>query len=126
MGYLGWIIAAFLLGAATAVWIAWRLLYRRPLRERLNALGAIEGRDLSEISRQVRASPCAVRPYGGGRMLRTWRGEGYAITLLFDGQDFCLGVMEEQDRAADSVPTPGSAGRSSPQGSRTAKLNEQK
>lgn len=96
MLYLGWVFAAFLLGvlitAAAAVW----LYNRRTLYERFSNMGSAEGKDLAEIVKAVKASPREVETRADGRTLRTWREGDYAISLLFDRQDYCLGVMEER------------------------------
>ena len=96
MLYLGWIIAAFLAGAISAVaLIAWRER-RKTLRERFEGLGLTLGKAYAEIAAAVEVSPRLIQVRPNGQVLRTWQEGDYSISLLFDSQDFCLGVMEER------------------------------
>lgn len=93
MLYLGWIVAAFLGGgiAATAY-----LTQRRTLRERFAALGSTVGLKYAQIAAEVKASPRSTVRERNGRTLREWAEGNYSISLLFDQNDICLGVMDER------------------------------
>lgn len=97
MLYLGWIVAAFLLGVLLTVGAAVYIEGHRSLRERFNGLGTMAGKDYAEIIAAVKPAPLSVEIRADGGTLRTWRRGNYAITLLFDRQDCCLGVMEERE-----------------------------
>ena len=97
MLYLGWIIAAFLAGVLLTLAVTLRLQRRRTLRQRFDGLGMTAGRDYAEIAAAVRAAPQETRAQADGQTLRTRREGAYAISLLFDRFDNCLGVMEEHD-----------------------------
>lgn len=90
---MGWIAAAgllgFLLGAG--------LLHRRiPLRRRCRSIGVYRGRILAEVMALLGGPAQTEQMLPDGRVLRTWRQGGYAITLAFDGDGLCQGVYEEQ------------------------------
>ena len=96
MLYLGWIVAAFLAGGiAAAALMAWRER-RATLRERFEGLGMTLGKGYAEIMAAVKVSPRMTQARPDGQVLRTWQEGDYSISLLFDSQDFCLGVMEER------------------------------
>ena len=89
--YLGWIIAAFLTGLLLAGW----LQRRRPsLQQRTERMGVFAGRGYAEILRSM-DTPHVEERLTDGRTVRTWRSDGYSITLLFDARDVCLGVKDE-------------------------------
>ena len=89
--YLGWIVAAFLAGVLLAGW----LQRRRPtLRQRVERMGVFAGRGYAEILRSM-DSPHVEERLTNGSAARTWRDDGYSITLLFDARDVCLGVKDE-------------------------------
>ena len=93
MLYLGWIVAAFLAGGIiTALYIT----RRRTLRERLAALEPLVGREYTQIIEEIKASPKNTTQKANGKTLREWREGNYYISLLFDKNDICLGVMEER------------------------------
>ena len=93
MLYLGWIVAAFLAGCIiTAVYFT----RRRTLRERVIALGSLVGRDYAQIASEVKASPQSTERYANGQTLRAWMEGNYYVSLLFDKNDICLGVMAER------------------------------
>ena len=96
MLYLGWIIAAFLAGIILAVALmAWREK-RTTLRERFEGLGLTLGKGYAEIAAAVKVSPRMIEARPHSQTLRTWQEGDYSISLLFDSQDYCLGVMEER------------------------------
>lgn len=89
--YLGWIVAAFLAGLLLAM----AMQSRRPtLQQRVARLGVFAGRRYAEILRTMDAPQTETRQ-ADGRTLRTWRNRDYSISLLFDGQEMCLGVEDE-------------------------------
>ncbi len=93
MLYLGWIVAAFLAGGIiTAAY----LTRRRTLRERLVALGSVVGLDYTQIVEAVKVSPQSTIRETNGQTLRAWEEGDYFISLLFDKNDVCLGVMDER------------------------------
>lgn len=89
--YLGWIIAAFLAGLLLAGWLQRR---GSTLQQRAERLGVFAGRGYTEILRAMN-TPHAEERLKDGRAVRTWRGDGYSISLLFDARDVCLGVKDE-------------------------------
>lgn len=96
MLYLGWIVAAFLGGVIiSSALMAW-LEQRTTLRERFEGLGLTLGKDYAEIAAAVKVSPRMMEARPDGQILRTWQEGDYTISLLFDSQDYCLGVMEER------------------------------
>lgn len=93
MGWIGWIVAAFLAGVMAMQWIQ----HRRPsLRQKVSQIGSFAGKAYVQILREL-AVPQTEHPQRDGGVLRTWYGRDYCISLLFDEQDMCLGVMEESD-----------------------------
>ena len=97
MLYLGWIVAAFLSGAALALAYTVRRQNKVTLRERFDGLGVTQGKSYAAIAAAVKSVPRVTRPCPDGQTLRTWQEGNYTISLLFDSQDFCLGVMEERE-----------------------------
>lgn len=96
MLYLGWIIAAFLAGVIISVALmVWREK-KTTLRERFEGLGLTLGKGYAEIAAVVKVSPRMMEARPNGQTLRTWQEGNYSISLLFDSQDYCLGVMEER------------------------------
>ena len=97
MLYIGWILAAFLMGVALTLGaVLWRRK-RLSLHERFDGLGLTLGKDYARIASAVGAAPQVTQRRPDGSTLRTWREGSYTITLLFDSQDYCLGVMEERE-----------------------------
>lgn len=96
MLYLGWIIAAFLIGVVVTVAAVVYLQRRQTLRERFNGLGTTLGKNYVEIAAEVKAAPRMTETRPDGQTLRTWQEANYSISLLFDKEDYCLGVMEER------------------------------
>ena len=93
MLYLGCVIAAFLGGVLiTAYW----LTKQKTLRKRFDGLGTTKGKAYTDIVAAVGASPQTAQREANGQVLRTWQEKEYSISLLFDGCDICLGVMDEQ------------------------------
>ena len=89
--YLGWIAAAFLAG----VLFAERMRRRRlSLQARARKAAVFRGKTYREVLREMNEPQTTVRQ-ADGRTLRTWREEGYSISLLFDGRGLCLGVEDE-------------------------------
>lgn len=89
--YLGWIAAAFLAGVLFTLWMKGR---RPSLRQRVSIAAVFRGKTYREITREIDA-PQTIIQQPDGRSLRTWREDGYSISLLFDAQDLCLGVTDE-------------------------------
>ena len=96
MLYLGWIVAAFLLGLLAAQ-SAYRRRKRRTLRERLTSIPTFYGKTLAEVQRIARDAPYQTSRKANGQIVRTWRENDYILSLLFDACDVCLGVEEERD-----------------------------
>ena len=93
MLYLGWIVAAFLAGVVlTALYFT----RRKTLREKFSAMGSLVGRDYPQIAAEVKASPQNTVREANGQTLRSWMEGYYFVSLLFDQNDVCLGVMEER------------------------------
>ena len=93
MLYLGWIIAAFLAGSITT---ALFFTKRKTLRERFVAMGRLVGRDYAQIAAEVKAAPQTTVCQANGQTLRAGEEGNYYVSLLFDKNDICLGVMEER------------------------------
>lgn len=91
--WLGWIVAALLLGylVGTRAWPR-----RATLRQRTAAITAYRGRSCGELTCLLGGPPQDVEWLPDGQRLCTWRGKGCSITLLIDAQDMCLGVHDEQ------------------------------
>ena len=93
MLYLGWIVAAFLAGGiVTAAYFT----KRKTLRERFVAMGSLVGRNYAQIAAEVKAAPQSTIREANGKTLRAWEEGNYFVSLLFDKDDVCLGVMEER------------------------------
>ena len=93
MLYLGWIVAAFLAGGIiTAIYFT----RRRTLRERLVSMGPLVGREYAQIAAEVKTAPQNTIREAKGQTLRAWEDGNYFVSLLFDKNDICLGVMEER------------------------------
>lgn len=93
MLYLGWIVAAFLAGVVITAFLFSR---RRTLRERFVAMGSLVGREYAQIAAEVKTSPQSTIREANGQTLRAWAEGNYFVSLLFDQNDKCLGVMEER------------------------------
>ncbi len=93
MLYLGWIVAAFLAGGIITSLFFTR---RRTLRERFVAMGSLVGWEYAQIMAEVKASPQRTVREANGQTLRAWEEGNYFISLLFDKNDVCLGVMDER------------------------------
>lgn len=89
--YLGWIVAAFLMGVLLTV-----ILQRRKptLQRRVIQMGVFAGRAYGQILGRLGA-PQAEARLADGQTVRTWRNRDYSISLLFDAQDMCAGVEDE-------------------------------
>ena len=93
MLYLGWIVAAFLAGCIiTALYFT----RRKTLRERLVSMGPLVGREYAQIAAEVKMAPQIIIRETNGQTLRAWEERNYYVSLLFDQNDICLGVMEER------------------------------
>ena len=90
--YLGWVVAALLLGYL----LGSRFPERTGLRKRCRRIVVYRGRSSREITELLGSPAQDVMRLEDGRTLRTWREGSYAITLCFDAQDVCLGVHDEQ------------------------------
>lgn len=93
MLYLGWIVAAFLAGCIITALIFTR---RKTLRERLIAMGSLIGKDYAQIVAEVQTTPKSTVREANGQTLRSWEEGNYFVSLLFDKDDVCLGVMDER------------------------------
>lgn len=92
LAYLGWIVAAFLGGFLLAL----RQRKNRPsLRENFARVEFFKGRGYREIVAIAGAKPNSIIEQADGRSIRVWKETGYSISLGFDAQDICLGVMDE-------------------------------
>ncbi len=90
--YLGWIAAAFLAGILFAGW----LYHRRPsLESRVKKAAVFRGKTCREVISEIGPAQKIIRQ-SNGYTLRTWKEGEYSISLLFDAQDICLGVEDEQ------------------------------
>lgn len=88
---LGWIVAALLLG-----YLLGSHARKEPgLRKRSGRIAVYRGRSGLEITELLGGPAQETTVLQDGHVLRTWRGEGYAITLRFDGKDVCQGVYDE-------------------------------
>ena len=93
MLYLGWIFAAFLSGCiVTALYLS----NRRTLRERVLSMCPLTDRDYSQIREHLKADPISTITQPDGQKLRAWEDGRYFISMLFDKNERCLGVMEER------------------------------
>ena len=93
LAYLGWIVAAFLGGFLLAL----SQRKKRPsLRENFARVEFLKGRGYREILAIAGAKPDSVIHQADGRIIKVWKETGYSISLEFDAQDICLGVMDEQ------------------------------
>ncbi len=96
MIYLGWIVAAFLLGFLAALF-AYNRRKRQTLRERLTSIPTFCGKTLAEVQRITRDAPYQTSRKPNGQVVRLWRENDYMIALLFDACDVCLGVEDERN-----------------------------
>lgn len=92
LAYLGWIVAAFLGGFLLAL-RKWKR--HHSLRENFARVEAFKGRGYREIVTIAGAKPYSSIQRADGRVIRVWKEIGYSISLAFDAQDICLGVMDE-------------------------------
>lgn len=95
MLYLGWVVAAFLGGMLLTGWI---LLRRKQcsLKQRLSEVETYMGKSYAQVLAIAQTAPQATIHRANGQVLRTWRDGGYAISLLFDEHNICLGVEDEK------------------------------
>lgn len=91
--YLGWIVAAFLGGFLLALW---QRKKHHSLRENFARVEFFKGRGYREIAAIAGAKPNSIIQQADGRIIKVWKEIGYSISLEFDAQDICLGVMDEQ------------------------------
>lgn len=91
--YLGWILAAFLGGFLLALW---QRKKHHSLRENFVRVEFFKGRGYREIVAIAGAKPNSIIQQADGRIIKVWKEIGYSISLEFDAQDICLGVMDEQ------------------------------
>ena len=90
--YLGWIAAAFLAGILFTLWLK---NHKPSLRRRVADAAVFRGKTYQEIKREI-DGPQTIIQQKDGHTLRTWQEDGYSISLMFDAQDMCLGVQDEQ------------------------------
>lgn len=93
LAYLGWIVAAFLGGFLLAHW-QWKK--HHSLRENFARVDFYKGRGYREILTIAGAKPNSIIQQADGRIIKVWKEHGYSISLGFDENDICLGVMDEQ------------------------------
>jgi len=67
------------------------------IRDRMRRIEDFRGLYYGKVLDWVGVLPAESLHQADGTVLRTWRENGYAITLRFDGKDCCLGVWEERD-----------------------------
>ena len=91
--YLGWILAAFLGGFLLALW---QRKKHHSLRENFSRVEFFKGRGYRESVAIAGAKPNSIIQQADGRIIKVWKEIGYSISLEFDAQDICLGVMDEQ------------------------------
>ena len=93
MLYLGWIVAAFLSGCiVTALFMS----KRRTLRERVLSICPLVDRDYSQSREHLKTEPQSTITQPNGQKLRAWEDGRYFISMLFDQNERCLGVMDER------------------------------
>ena len=90
--YFGWIAAAFLAGILFAEWYKRR---KPSLYGRTRKAVVFRGKTYQEVLREMDKPQMTVRQ-ADGRMLCTWAEKGYSISLLFDSQNMCQGVQDEE------------------------------
>ncbi len=94
--YLGWVVAAFLIGFGLAWWLRRR---EKSLRRRVSQIPLFRGKTYAEILRELGGEPHSTIRQADDSALRTWRDKGgYSISLAFDARDLCMGVVEEKER----------------------------
>lgn len=93
LAYLGWIVASFLGGFLLALW---QQKKRPSLRENFARVELFQGRGYREILAIAGAKPDSIIRQANGRVIKVWKEIGYSISLEFDAQDICLGVMDEK------------------------------
>ena len=93
MLYLGWIVAAFLAGSLSTAFLIAR---RKTLRDRIDGMGMLIGRAYAQVAVEIGRSPQITIREANGQTLRAWEEGHYFVSLLFDQNDVCLGVMEER------------------------------
>ena len=91
--YLGWIAAAFLGGFLLALW---QRKKHHSLRENFARVEFFKGRGYREIVAIAGSRPNSIIQQADGHIIKVWKEIGYSISLEFDAQDICLGVMDEQ------------------------------
>ena len=90
---MGWYILAFLAGGVvTTIYFT----HRKTLRERLAGIVPLVGREYGQIISEMKVRPKRTIQEINGQILREWREGNYYVSLLFDRNDICLGVMDEK------------------------------
>lgn len=95
MAYLGWILAAFLGGFLLSLLIGSRKRHHA-LRDNFARVEQFTGRSYREVLAIAGTKPDSIIPQENGHVIKEWKETGYSISLEFDAQDVCLGVMSEQ------------------------------
>ena len=90
--YLGWILAAFLLGFLIALFC----IRRRSLRAHFANVDNFRGREYKEILAAAGREPDESIRRPDGRSVYTWQDRDYAISLLYDGSGLGLGVEDDR------------------------------
>lgn len=93
LAYLGWIVAAFLGGFLMA---HWQRKKHHSLRENFARVEIFKGRGYREIVTLAGAKPNSIIQRADGRTIKVWKEFGYFLSLEFDKDDMCLGVVDEQ------------------------------
>ena len=92
LAYLGWIVAAFLGGFLVALR---QMKKSSSLRENFSRVEIFSGRSYREILSIAGTKPHSVIHQADGRVIKIWKECEYSISLEFDAQDSCIGVMDE-------------------------------
>jgi len=66
------------------------------IRERMRRIEDFNGLYYGKIQDWVNVLPDESVSRPDGSVLRTWREDGYTLTLWFDEQDCCRGVWDEK------------------------------
>ena len=74
----------------------WQRKKHHSLRENFARVEFFKGRGYREIVAIAGAKPNSIIQQADGRIIKVWKEIGYSISLEFDAQDICLGVMDEQ------------------------------
>lgn len=93
LAYPGWIVAAFLGSFLLALW---QRKKRPPLQENFARVEFFKGWGYREMLAIAGAKSDSISQQADGCSIGVWKEFGYSISLGFDENDICLGVMDEQ------------------------------